>query len=116
MTRLILIATVFMLVSGNASYGKTYTDFLSTSCSDFTHFYARSGLEWRTTKSNAFPSWKSKQFGYRLNYIFGYMTYATKHVLPPNGILGKGMRIDQIISWIGSWCRDHPSDPVTECR
>ena len=112
MTRIIIAALVVLTVSSPA-VGKTYAHHLPTKCSDFTELYARSGLTW-TGKNGQFANWKDSQFGYRIIFIFGYLTYAGKNVLPSGHHINKARSGQSAIAWIGSWCRDHPSKDLTK--
>ena len=111
MKKLILaIPLAGLLIAGAASAeAKTYNDFLATDCSHFTELYAKSGLTW---KDDTYPSWRSDQFGHRLSFIWGYLTYASKHVVAEGEFVNRFKKPRNIIAWIGSWCRDHPNDPL----
>ena len=109
MTR--IIAALVILTVSSPALGKTYNNYMLTDCSDFTELYAKSGLTW---KNGQYPSWSDTQFGYRLSYIFGYLTYAGKNVLPSEHPINNPLNMNDSIAWIGSWCRDHPSEDLTD--
>jgi hypothetical protein len=108
---ILAIPLVGLLIAGAASAeAKTYNDFANTPCSDFTEFYAKSGLRWE----GIYPSWRNDQFGLRLGYIWGYLTYASKHVVAEGEFIKRFKSPRNIIAWIGSWCRNHPDDNLSD--
>ena len=111
MKKLILIAIALMLVGGEAASAKTYTEYLPTKCHDFTEIYAGSGFKW----NKGSPSWRDTQFGSRLNFILGYLTYAAKHaVAEGHHVNNPTKQVVNPVAWVGSWCRDNPSELVSD--
>lgn len=111
-----IIAIVFVgLVLAEPAFGKNYLALHDPTCSHFTAFYAKSGFEIEKRPDNIYPSWTNDQFGFRFNWILGYLTYANKHEVRSGDFMAdKGMGLGEVISWIGSWCRDHPRDKVSK--
>jgi hypothetical protein len=112
MTRLILIATVFMLASGPVpASGKTYGEYLAMTCGQFTQLYAGSGFAW----NDGYPRWEDDNFANAMYYVLGYLTYAANNVVSEGHHVNNPRRQSvNPIAWIGSWCRNHPSDLLTK--
>ena len=111
MKRIILAALLGVLVSGPA-LGKTFVSYADADCAGFTELYAKGGLKW---DANSLPTWTNRQFGYRLTWIFGYISAVNNEAISSGDLAkDKGMKLSGVISWIGSWCRDHQSKDLSD--
>jgi hypothetical protein len=112
MKQIFPIAIALMLVGGEMkAETKSYAEYVAVKCSGFTQHYAASGFKW----NKGFPSYKDRNFAGVMFYLLGYLTYAGKNIVAESHHVNNPNRqAVNPIAWIGSWCRDHPSDSVSD--
>jgi hypothetical protein len=110
MTRLILIATVFILVSvGGADAfdeNREYQLYTTTNCSEVLSAHALIG--------NSPGEFKPTPDTFRLlGYVAGWATAINSRVEGKRDYF-LGVSVTDMVSWIGSWCRSNPNHRLSD--
>ena len=109
--RLFLVVMVLgVLLVPEKSWAKTYTSFIDIECSHYSIVFGKTEV---TEEKPGFPSFRGEAMIWVWAYMAGYLTYAAKHPLPESHHVNGPVYAKSIISWVGSWCRDFPSKPLS---